>query len=372
MLKNLFLLAAVAALPLAAQCCPGCGHHAQAPLKVESKALAESPKISDSVGRAGMVASVVKTADGARILAIGGANFPHAKPGAKTPAERGAKVFYDEILSINPLDGSCSVLAKLPYPIGYAAHTSKGCCMVIAGGCNMEGHVSTVTRIEADGTTEVLPSLPITTAYPAFVQMGGKLYVFGGQEKAESVTCLSNSYVLDLKDTSAGWKELAPMPGEGRMLAAAGACRKGKIYVAGGCSLHPDAKGAAERTYLKSTLCYDPATNTWSTAADMPETIVAPATPMPAMRGGLLLLCGDPGNFYRASLAGNAPADHPGQNTTIYSFDPCKNVWTVAGKNSIGIATAPAVKVMGTVFIISGETHPGVRTPVISTINLSK
>ena len=26
----------------------------------------------------------------------------------------------------------------------------------------------------------------------------------------------------------------------------------------------------------------------------------------------------------------------------------------------------------GTVFIISGETHPGVRTPVISTINLSK
>ena len=132
MLKNLFILAAVAALPLAAQCCPGCGHHAPAPLKVESKALAESPKISDSVGRAGMVASVVRTADGARILAIGGANFPNAKPAAKTPAERGAKVFYDEILSINPLDGSCSVLAKLPYPIGYAAHTSKGRDMVIA------------------------------------------------------------------------------------------------------------------------------------------------------------------------------------------------------------------------------------------------
>ena len=132
MLKNLFILAAVAALPLAAQCCPGCGHHAPAPLKVEAKALAESPKISDSVGRAGMVASVVRTADGARILAIGGANFPNAKPGAKTPAERGAKVFYDEILSINPLDGSCSVLARLPYPIGYAAHTSKGRDMVIA------------------------------------------------------------------------------------------------------------------------------------------------------------------------------------------------------------------------------------------------
>ena len=369
MLKNLFILAAVAALPLAAQCC-SCAHPV-GPVKVGSKALAESPKISDSVGRAGMVASVVRTKDGARILAIGGANFPNAKPGAKTPAERGAKVFYDEILSINPADGSCTVLAKLPYPIGYAAHTSKGRDMVIAGGCNMEGHVATVTRIKADGSTEALPELPVTTAYPAFVQMGSKLYVFGGQEKAESVTCLSNSYVLDLKDTAAGWKELAPMPGDGRMLAAAGAW-DGKIYVAGGCSLHPDAKGAAERTYLKSTLCYGPATNTWSTAADMPETIVAPATPMPAMRGGLLLLCGDPGNFYRASLEGKAPADHPGQNTTIYSYDPCRNAWTVAGQNSIGIATAPAVKVMGTIFIISGETHPGVRTPVISTLNLSK
>ena len=59
-------------------------------------------------------------------------------------------------------------------------------------------------------------------------------------------------------------------------------------------------------------------------------------------------------------------------NTTIYSYDPCKNAWTVAGQNSIGIATAPAVKVMGPVFIISGETHPGVRTPVISTLNHSK
>jgi N-acetylneuraminic acid mutarotase len=157
------------------------------------------------------------------------------------------------------------------------------------------------------------------------------------------------------------------------MLAAAGTFAgswdDGRIYVAGGCSLHPDAKGAAERTYLKSVLCYQPATNTWSAVADMPETIVAPATPMPSSKGELLLLCGDPGNYYRASLAGKAPAEHPGQNTTIYSFCPHSGTWRVAGQNSIGIATAPAVKVLNTVFIISGETHPGVRTPIISTIN---
>ena len=372
MLKNLCILAAVAALPLAAQC-SGCKWHFNRPYEAAVKPLAESPRISDPVGRAGMVASTVRTAEGARILAIGGANFPNAKPGAKTPAERGAKVFYDEILSINPMDGSCSVLAKLPYPIGYAAHTTKGDDMVIAGGCNMDGHVATVTRIKADGSCEALPPLPVTTAYPAFVQRYSQLYVFGGQEKAESVTCLNRCFVLDLTNPAAGWKELAPMPGEGRMLAAAGTFAgswdDGRIYVAGGCSLHPDAKGAAERTYLKSTLCYNPSTNTWSTAPDMPETIVAPATPMPSHKGELLLLCGDSGNYYRASLAGKAPEVHPGQNTTIYSFCPHTGTWRVVGQNSIGIATAPAVKVLNTVFIISGETHPGVRTPIISTIN---
>lgn len=374
MLKNLFILAAVAALPAVAQCCPECT--AYGPVQLVAKAPADSPMITDKVGRAGMVASLVRTSEGGRVLAIGGANFPNAKPGAKTPAERGAKVFYDEILSFNPADGSCTVLAKLPYPIGYAAHTSKGRSMVIAGGCNMEGHVATVTRILADGSTEALPALPVTTAYPAFVQRYDKLYVFGGQEKAESVTCLSRSFVLDLKNPAAGWKELAPMPGEGRMLAVAGTAvgtwDDGKIYVAGGCSLHPDAKGAAERTYLKSTLCYDPATNTWTQVADMPETIVAPAGPMPAIRDNLMLICGDPGNYYRASLVGKAPADHPGQNTTIYAFNVDSGTWAEAGHNGIGIATAPAVNVIGDIYIISGETHPGVRTPVISTLNLSK
>lgn len=374
MLKNLFILAAVAALPAVAQCCPECV--AYGPVQLVAKAPADSPVITDKVGRAGMVASLVRTAEGGRVLAIGGANFPNAKPGAKTPAERGAKVFYDEILSFNPADGSCTVLAKLPYPIGYAAHTSKGRSMVIAGGCNMEGHVATVTRILADGSTEDLPALPVTTAYPAFVQRYDKLYVFGGQEKAESVTCLSRSFVLDLKNPAAGWKELAPMPGEGRMLAVAGTAvgtwDDGKIYVAGGCSLHPDAKGAAERTYLKSTLCYDPATNTWTQVADMPETIVAPAGPMPAIRDNLMLICGDPGNYYRASLVGKAPAEHPGQNTTIYAYNIDRGTWAEAGHNGIGIATAPAVNVIGDIYIISGETHPGVRTPVISTLNLSE
>ena len=113
------------------------------------------------------------------------------------------------------------------------------------------------------------------------------------------------------------------MPGEGRMLAAAGTFAgswdDGRIYVAGGCSLHPDAKGAAERTYLKSTLCYNPSTNTWSTAPDMPETIVAPATPMPSHKGELLLLCGDPGHREICGIIGQNGA--PDKITVLKNMD---------------------------------------------------
>ena len=93
MLKTLILLAVTSALPLAAQCCGGCCSHAPAATTVQALPVEKSPTISDKVGRAGMVASVVRTEQGPRILAIGGANFPNAKPGAKTPAERGAKEY---------------------------------------------------------------------------------------------------------------------------------------------------------------------------------------------------------------------------------------------------------------------------------------
>lgn len=379
-MKTLLLLGVLAALPLAAQCGTGCGQCT--PPALHTVPAAESPRIADSVGRAGMVASLLPGKCGAgkcgaRILMTGGANFPQAKPGAKTPAERGPKVFYDDVLVFDPATGSSETVGKLPYAIGYAAHTSHlPGRMILAGGCNMEGHTNRTLSVswhQDQFSVQELPALPLRTAYPAFVQARGKLYVFGGQENADSTACLNRSFVLDLSAPEKGWAELAPMPGEGRMLAAAGTCcRSGNIYITGGCSLHPDAKGQAERTYLKSTLCYNPATNTWSTAADMPETIVAPATPMPATRAGLLVIGGDPGNFYRASLAGTAPAIHPGQNTAVYAFCPQSGTWKKYGENSIGIATAPAVKAGCTIYTISGETHPGVRTPVITTLQLKK
>lgn len=331
-------------------------------------------QISDHVGRAGMAAVLIPESNG--ILMTGGANFPHAKPGAKTPAERGAKAFYGDI-SFLDLSKGCTTpqsvtVGNLPAPIGYAAYAAFGKSMIIAGGCNANGHTDAVTHTEFHGTqttTSALPALPTTVAYPAFAVVGTKLYVMGGQEKADSVTCLSRSFVLDMATPEKGWKEISRMP-EARMLAAAGVV-DGKIYVTGGCSLHPDSTGAAERTYLHSTLCYDPATDTWSSTTPMPEPLVGAANPLPTYNGKIYIVAGDPGNFYRASLTGKAPEVHPGQNKTIYSFTPATGQWVKEGDNATGVATCPAVQWDDSIYIISGETHPGVRTPLISNIQIN-
>ncbi len=344
--------------------------------EVSSVASESGLQISDSVGRAGMAAVLLEQQGG--IIMTGGANFPNALPGAKTPAERGAKAYYADVTFLNLSQGCTTpqavAVGQLPAPIGYAAFTAYGNSMVIAGGCNDSGHVSTVTCTElrnGEAVTSMWPELPITMAYPAFAVVGSKLYVMGGQEKADSVTTLSRCFVLDMAAPGEGWKEISRMP-EARMLAAAGVV-DGRIYVMGGCSLHPDANGAAERTYLYSVMCYDPATDTWSTMpSPMPEPLVGAANPLPSYEGKLYVVAGDPGNFYRASLTGKAPAEHPGQNYTVYSFAPAAARWTNEGRNATGVATCPAVQWGDSIYIISGETHPGIRTPLISNIILTK
>lgn len=335
----------------------------------DDSAAGESVYARDLVGRAGMAAVCLEATEShpAVVLVAGGANFPHAKPGAKTPEERGEKVFYSNVDTLE-CSGAGAVVAEMPRPIAYAAFvpTDKG--MLIAGGCNAEGHTAKVSRVdlvENELRMETLPDLPRTLAYPAFAVVDNKVYVMGGQEKADSTTCLNGCYVLDLANINAGWREVAPMPGA-RMLAAAGVV-DGVIYVMGGCSLEPDAQGNGQRTYLKDVLCYHPGSNTWAkTPTEMPETNVGMANPLPVAGGKLYVVGGDPGNFYRASLAGNAPAEHPGQSRAIYSYTPATGEWKKEGELPLGVATFPAVVLPGgRVLTISGETHPGIRTPRI-------
>lgn len=375
-MKTFYLLTLALSLPLAAEVLPPTEDiPTDAPVQQAPLLVAQHLNIPDAIGRAGMGAVGVNRADDGRraVIFFGGANFPNAKPGAKTPEERGAKVFYDTIGSVSySAQGMKDAPAKLPYPVAYAAVGARGTDIFIAGGCNADGHLNKVLLLSPDTLkTTALPDLPVSCAYPAYAVLGDDLYIIGGQEKPDSTAALKRVFKLNMADPQKGWQELAPMPDNGRQLAVAGVAN-GKIYVTGGCSLHPDAAGKAERTYLKTTLLYDPAANAWSNAADAPETLVGAATPMPYVEGKLFLIGGDPGEFYRASLQGNAPAEHPGQSRSIYRLDPATGAWDKAGELPLGVATFPSATDGSTILTISGETHPGVRTPKIFHISVNK
>ena len=77
-------------------------------------------------------------------------------------------------------------------------------------------------------------NMPLALHHPAWAELNGKIYLFGGFVKPEKGPTawvpVSNSWEYDPANDS--WKALAPLPG--RRGAAAAAVVGGKIYVIGG------------------------------------------------------------------------------------------------------------------------------------------
>lgn len=109
---------------------------------------------------------------------------------------------------------------------------------------------------------EALPAMPVARSSHDAVVVGNTLYVVGGwcltgdsdgqwQEKA---------LAIDLSSATLAWRELAVQPFQRRALAAATA--GGKVFAL--CGMNADNK--VDRTVN----CYDPATEQWSTVAELP------------------------------------------------------------------------------------------------------
>lgn len=325
--------------------------------------------LPDEKGRAGMAAGAVTDTDGESvILAVGGANFPD-----KLPWEGGTKAFYSDIFKLK--NGQWVRVGNYPENVGYAAFAGTPKGLIVAGGINEEGVSSRVRLIEPTGKVVDWPDLPVPVANAAFVLRNGRLYVFGGQDSADGISALKSVYMLDTSKLSDGneekakWEVLPEIPGAGRILATAGNSG-GRIYLMGGASLQPGAQGAAERTYLKEVLCFDATAAKWqdkskNPVADIPVPLVASVNPAPAREGKLLLIGGDDGSHY-----GKSPQTHPGQSAAVYLYDTLSNTWEKGPDWSVGLATAPAVVLDETLYTISGETKPGIRTPVTATAEM--
>ena len=118
-------------------------------------------------------------------------------------------------------------------------------------------------------------NMPLALHHPAWAELNGKIYVFGGFVKPEKGPTawqpIDNTWEYDPRADT--WKALAPVPS--KRGAAAAAVVGGKIYVIGGASMHPGSKETAvhparPHRSVDTNEVYDPATNTWETRQTMP------------------------------------------------------------------------------------------------------
>jgi len=118
-------------------------------------------------------------------------------------------------------------------------------------------------------------NMPLALHHPAWVELNGKVYLFGGFVKPDKGPTawqpINNAWEYDPANDS--WKALAAMPS--RRGAAAAAVVDGKIYVIGGAGLHPGSKEtslhpARPHRSVDTNEVYDPATDSWATRQTMP------------------------------------------------------------------------------------------------------
>jgi N-acetylneuraminic acid mutarotase len=204
---------------------------------------------------------------GGKLYVFGG--FDANKP-CCTPTNKAYR--YD------PGSNSWKRLANMPPPSGltcggltHAGFTTDGTDIYFAGGYTANSSCTgqrfgtrDVWKYKvATNTYSTLPKLPIERSAGNLEYENGKLHYIGGTNLARTMD-VGDHYVLDLNNLGAGWKTLAPLPNPRHH--AGSTTMNGKIYIVGGQHKHD-----GQLTTQDDMHCYNPATNTWTQLADLPE-----------------------------------------------------------------------------------------------------
>jgi solute:Na+ symporter, SSS family len=311
------------------------------------------PNLPDKEGFASMFAGVH---NGALIVA-GGANFPDKKPW-----EGGTKVWYDTVYALEKPNGEWKTIGKLPMPLGYGVSISTKEGIICIGGSDANGHHAEVFRLEwvsGELKTMTLPALPKPCANMSGALLKNTIYVAGGIETPGSTEALKTLWALDLTKIEAGWQELEPLPGTGRMLATAGV-QDGSFFLFSGAGLKADAEGKPAREWLLDAYRYTPGKG-WKRIADLPRISVAAPSPAPAIgQSHLLVMGGDDGEQVSVT-----PEEHKGFPRDILAYHTITDTWTTRGEVPFSKVTVPVAEWNGQFVVISGERQPGIRSPEV-------
>lgn len=308
------------------------------------------PAVPDAEGFAGAFAG---TSDGALVLA-GGANFPDKKPW-----QGGKKAWYDTVWTLSGPDANWTVAGKLPRPLGYGVSVTHDGGVICVGGGDAGRHYADAFRLELKNgrlRTTTLPSLPTDLANACGALSGDCLYLAGGTQKPDSREASRKAFVLNLAATRPQWREIAPLPGPGRILAAA-AGADGAFWVFGGADLAADETGKVSRRYLKDAWRYDPSGG-WKRLTDLPYPLAASPSPTAQTPGNIFIIGGDDGSGV------NIPPENRGAfSSRVLVYDIHKNSWREDGEIPSPCVTTPLVPWENGWAMPCGEIRPGVRSP---------
>ncbi|MEG1562614.1 MAG: cyclically-permuted mutarotase family protein [Bacteroides sp.] len=336
-----------------------------------------------------------------QLLMAGGCNFPEVPV-----ADGGTKRFYQGIYAANLTADSTLAWRKigdLPVPAAYGVTVSIPGGLILVGGMNANGSLSSVYRLllsknKKSVTIDTLRSLPYPMDNLAGTLMDNTLYVVGGNVKGKPSNCL---YSYLYTDPRSAWTEEPSFPGDARVQpVCAGQSAKGMLYVWGGFAPYVEGKSATVST---GGYVYSLAQRTWTPLSAPVGNDFVPVS----LGGGCawtlndsLIVCTGGVNekvflsglqrdeLLKKDIAANHmervdsltgagkiylshPADWYRFNKKILVYNTLRNVWMERGQSpALARAGAALVGYDKILYSINGELKPGIRTPEINKIKI--
>ena len=307
------------------------------------------PAANDSTAHRGL-AGVFAGKTGGKLVIAGGANFPGAMPW-----EGGEKRWYGDVYLYDETNGWQTFPDALPRPAAYGVSVTLPGGMLCIGGCDASRCMNEVYLLTVEnGAPRIAewPPLPAPLANAAGCLAGGKDSVAGGHESMTPAKASKRCFVLDPAAPAAGWRELAAWPGPARGYAVAAGQSDGMdncFYLFSG----RDYDGDAPWTIHRDGYRYNPRLNAWT-----------------ALEGDFPVMAGTAAAFGTNHILffGGKSHDEATSDNALRLYHTVTGTMTQADvdKSSFILPVTTAVVSDGRdITIASGETAPGIRTPVI-------
>ena len=302
----------------------------------------------------------------------GGCNFPD-KPVAEGGKKRFYKAIYAAKLNAEGNRLEWKTVGQMPQPAAYGVSVTYENSLILVGGNNETGGLTTAIRLRPTATgmqQEALPSLPHALDNMAGAVVGHILYVVGGN--CEGVAT-QKVWSLDLKNTAKeGWKEEPSIPGIARVQPIAAALAGGLLGVWGGFAPKTDSKVAQ---LAMNGASYNAGCGTW-TALPVPtdalgeEVFTGGATAIATPQKGVVVVGGVNKDVFLAAI-NKLPEGYLLHEPEWYRFNSrvlCyrDGAWTQLLQHpSVARAGCALAYWDGWVYVVGGELKPGIRTPEI-------